>query len=218
MNEISKNEYFNHALSDFVFDLASGRAIRHLASHGYTVKQIMEKLDFSAPYEKVRQEVWDTLVNCRTILLEEPGTEKQTEKVTYVEERGKFGKTSFRRVVTSTETAPQINWHETLYHKSGQTDFSNLISDQCAKNGGDTAYVSCDFGILKAKNPRQYEELLQQLDFRQQEYVEGLPWPNQRTYHCMNTRMTEIVYRLLKLKTYDINCYFIELHEKLRIL
>lgn len=52
-----KQKYFEEALSDFVHDAASGGAIRHLAQLGYTTGQIMERLDFPTPRERVEKTV-----------------------------------------------------------------------------------------------------------------------------------------------------------------
>ena len=51
------NDYFQDALSDFMHDAASGRAIRHLVDVGYTTAQIMKELDYPTPFEKVRHTV-----------------------------------------------------------------------------------------------------------------------------------------------------------------
>lgn len=51
------NTYFQDALSDFVHDAASGRAIRHLVDIGFTTAQIMNELDYPTPFEKVQQTV-----------------------------------------------------------------------------------------------------------------------------------------------------------------
>lgn len=53
---MNKNEkpgkYFQDALSDFVYDAASGRAIRHLTDSGYTAAQIMQQLSYPTPFKK----------------------------------------------------------------------------------------------------------------------------------------------------------------------
>ncbi len=49
--------YFQDALSDFVYDAASGRAIRHLADAGYTTEQIVNQLDYPTPFAKVQHTV-----------------------------------------------------------------------------------------------------------------------------------------------------------------
>lgn len=49
--------YFQDALSDFTYDAASGRAIRHLAETGFTTAQIVQRLDYPTPFAKVRHTV-----------------------------------------------------------------------------------------------------------------------------------------------------------------
>lgn len=51
------NTYFQDALSDFVHDAASGRAIRHLVDIGFTTARIMNELDYPTPFEKVQRTV-----------------------------------------------------------------------------------------------------------------------------------------------------------------
>ncbi len=58
-----ENRYFEEALSDFIFDAASGGAIRHLADRGYSVEQIMKELDFPAPRERVEKTVYRHMID-----------------------------------------------------------------------------------------------------------------------------------------------------------
>lgn len=51
------SKYFQEALSDFVYDAASGRAIRHLVDTGYTTAQIVQQLNYPTPFAKVRHTV-----------------------------------------------------------------------------------------------------------------------------------------------------------------
>lgn len=53
-----KQRYFEEALSDFVFDVAAGGAIRHLADSGYSVSQIMERLTYPTPRPRVEKAVY----------------------------------------------------------------------------------------------------------------------------------------------------------------
>lgn len=53
-----KNGYFEQALSDFVFDMAIGGAIRHLTDRGYSVDQIMDQLEFPTSRERVEKTVY----------------------------------------------------------------------------------------------------------------------------------------------------------------
>ena len=68
---------FQEALSNFTYDAASGRAIRHLAGAGYSVKQIMERLDYPTPQRKVEQTVYQYMKE-KHILLETLPMPKET--------------------------------------------------------------------------------------------------------------------------------------------
>ena len=50
-----KQKYFQEALSDFVYDVAAGGAIRHLVDSGYSISQIMEKLTYPMPRTRVEK-------------------------------------------------------------------------------------------------------------------------------------------------------------------
>ena len=58
MDTTEKQNYFKQALSDFAFDAAAGRAIRHLVDVGYTSSQIMQRLDYPVPEAKVHKAVY----------------------------------------------------------------------------------------------------------------------------------------------------------------
>lgn len=210
-----ENKYFKQALSDFVFDAAGGGAVRHLVKQGLTVKQIMSRLDFPIAYEKVRQMAWEAMAEQEIILLEEPGTGKSEEKAVYVKEQGEFGRTSFRRIVIPKEERGQVCWKETEYKKGDEAEFERRLSKACAENGKETAYASCDFGILLAKDAKQYQKLLQTLDGRQKEYLENLPWPRKRVYHRLDSGFLEIIRSLSEKHQYCGCCYFLKTGEKL---
>ncbi len=82
MEQKKKPEYFEETLSDFVHDVASGRAIRHLADCGYTVEQIMQRLDFPTPRSRVEQTIFRYLKENGTLLDELPVPETQLQAVT----------------------------------------------------------------------------------------------------------------------------------------
>lgn len=50
-----KKGYFETALSDFMFDVAAGGAIRHLADRGHSIEQIMGELDYPVPRARVEK-------------------------------------------------------------------------------------------------------------------------------------------------------------------
>ena len=220
---MSEQSHFQNALSSFTHEVASGGAIRHLTDLGFTAKQIAERLQYPTPFVKVQKEMWQRLIETYVILLEEPGSGKK-EKVSYVREYDKYGKSSFRRVVeTVGEESGPIFWRELvmgtgLSSKSeGKDCIWNMIQKKLAENGEDYSYVSCDFGVIAYRKPKNYEMLLQLLESRQREYVEGLPWKAQRVYHRMDVRMAEILKQMLELGEYNFVCYFMKTLDKLTI-
>ncbi|MBR1740726.1 MAG: hypothetical protein IJ733_02435 [Lachnospiraceae bacterium] len=93
----NKNKFFNQALSNFIHDVASGSAIRHLADSGYTVKQIAKELSYPTSEEQIGKIVWAHFVEKGVIFLEKPPAEPVLEKITYEKEYGKYGRTYFRQ-------------------------------------------------------------------------------------------------------------------------
>lgn len=174
--------YFQSALSDFVYDMASGGAIRHLADLGYTVKQIQEKLDFPTPYERIRKTVWKHLTDTGVIFPERPKQGKTGEKVEYVREYDSYGKASFRRVV---------------------------VPEDVSKPSG--LCLLCCFGLLKYKDPDRYGEVLGALEPEQAEYIEGLPWGVEKVFHRPDKRMMEIYHALERAGLSEGVCFFQEL-------
>lgn len=65
-------DYFNQALSDFMFEVASGGSIRHLVDLGYSVDQIMERLAFPTPRERVENAVYRYMTETGMLLKELP--------------------------------------------------------------------------------------------------------------------------------------------------
>lgn len=63
-----ENRYFEQALSNFMFDVASGGAIRHLVDHGHSVDQIMKELDFPTPRERVEKTVYQYMIETGMLL------------------------------------------------------------------------------------------------------------------------------------------------------
>lgn len=101
------SRYFNKALSDFTIDFASGAEIRAFADKGYTVSQIKEKLDFPTSLEKVKEIVWKHYVDTGVILLSEPTEGSVKERISYEKVYDRFGKMSFKQVVTKDDDLPK---------------------------------------------------------------------------------------------------------------
>lgn len=74
-----RQEYFEAALSNFVFDVASGGSIRHLVDRGYSVDQIIKELAFPTPRERVEKTVFQYMIETGILRLDckEEGMKKQ---------------------------------------------------------------------------------------------------------------------------------------------
>ena len=73
-------KYFEEALSNFVHDVASGGAIRHLVDSGYSVDQIKERLDYPTPRERVEKTVYKYMTESGILLSQLPVKEEMMEK------------------------------------------------------------------------------------------------------------------------------------------
>ena len=100
---------FQSALSNFVSDFASGGAIRHLADLGYTVTEIMGKLSFPTPKERIAREVWAHYLETGKICMEKPKAGDVLRKVHYVKEQNAYGTMSLRRV-TEEIPMPEVQY------------------------------------------------------------------------------------------------------------
>lgn len=215
---MSEQDYFRNALSDFTYEAASGGAIRHLADLGYTVKQITEKLTYPTPYERVRKTVWQHLIDTQIVLIQEPGSGKQTGKATYTVTHDKYGRASFQLEKAWTGSPEPVQWKERHYSEEKCGALAVYLADQCEANGDDESYVSCDFGLQTTKEKEKYEVVMQTLNERQREYISGLPWEAKICYHRLNQRMREIVVKLYAAGLYRGNCYFLKSGEKVEII
>ena len=207
---MAENDYFKLALSNFVFDMASGGAIQHLTNQGYTVKQMIEKLDFPAPYEKVQEAVWKQLLNNGSLLLEEPGSGAGQERAEYVMEKDSFGRRSFRKVVIKADKTKQIHWKEVIFSRKINGNLTDYLSKKIKENGENASYISCNFGMKTNRLPDV-------LDDQQKDYILGLPWPKQIVYHKLDIRMREIIVALYDAGEFQGECYFLKEEERVRL-
>lgn len=100
-----ENSYFNKALGNFIYDNASGGAIRHLFDLGYSVKEISDKLDYPTPVDKIREIIWNHMLNTGIVSFDNPLDKGVQERITYVEEYTKYGVRHFKRVSEKTDIA-----------------------------------------------------------------------------------------------------------------
>lgn len=209
---MSNQKFFEQALANFTFETACGGAIRHLADSGYTVAQIMEKLDYPASREQVQEAVLEHLCSTGVLLRTEPAFEAVQEKPDFVLEYDRYGKASFRRAAPK-DVPKKINWNETQFSPSAPEVFSRFLEQKLSENGVSCSYASCDFGLWDEERLAA----LSFLDTRKQEYIRGIPWEKARMYHRLNPRMREILEVLYRNMEYSGICYFLKTAEKVRI-
>lgn len=76
-------KYFEDALSNFVHDMASGGAIRHLVDMGYSIDRIMEQLDYPTSRKRVEKTVYQYMMESG-ILLDALPVEETVMKVSHL--------------------------------------------------------------------------------------------------------------------------------------
>lgn len=220
--------YFQNALSSFVTDAACGGAIRHLADIGYTLDQIVERLDYPAPRAKVQRIMMDYLYESRMLLKEEPSAKLFAAKEVFVQEQDAFGRRSMRKIVIDPDSqrsmadasgseillqeqnkTQAILWKESIYDPKRDGKLTELLHRKCEQNGEGYSYVSCPFGELKNG--------LRCLNNRQRDYIQGIRWDQPVLYHRLNQRMLEIIVKLYGAGAYSGACFFVTGREKLII-
>lgn len=220
--------YFQNALSSFVMDAACGGAIRHLADIGYTLDQIVERLDYPAPRAKVQRIMMDYLYENRMLLKEEPSAKLFAAKEVFVQEQDAFGRRSMRKIAIDPNSqrsmagasdseillqeqnkTQAILWKESIYDPKRDGKLTELLHRKCEQNGEGYSYVSCPFGELKNG--------LRCLNNRQRDYIQGIRWDQPVLYHRLNQRMLEIIVKLYGAGAYSGACFFVTGREKLII-
>lgn len=244
---MDKPEYFQTALSNFVTDAACGGAVRHLTDIGYTLDQIVDRLDYPASRTKVQRIMMEYLYESRVLLREEPSEKLFAAQAQFVQEQDAYGRRSMRRVdgdhngqfnMTSTpnltglsrreETArPQVFlWRESMYDPRRDGKLTELLHKKWEKNGETYSYISCPFGkTINDQNSQNRqdtvgtiaEEKIRCLNSRQREYLQGIRWEQPILYHRLNRRMLEIISKLYEAGAYGGVCYFLSGQEKIAI-
>lgn len=164
---MDETNYFQNALSNFVTDAACGGAVRHLTDSGYTLDQIVDRLDYPAPRAKVQRIMMDYLYESQALLRKEPSEELFAPQTRFVQEQDAYGRRSFRKVCTDhngqnnmtdapdltilsqrekTAKTREIFWKESVYEPDRDGKLTELLHRKCEQNGETYSYVSCPFG------------------------------------------------------------------------
>ena len=197
-NMKERQKFFEEALSDFVHDVASGGAVRHLVDLGYSVEQIMQSLSYPTPRHRVQQTVYRYMLESGLLVRRLP-----TEVSGMV--------CAFRTVRISIQDREKI--YRYLYEK-------------IKENGEDHCYISCPFGVWQRQNGESREKEkngdgdwlwkeLTCLNKREQDYITGIPWENAVMYHRLNSRMREIGRKLILQPVSGCRFYFLKTGEAL---
>lgn len=76
-----KQRYFEAALSDFVFDVAAGGAVRHLVDSGYGISQIMDRLTYPVPRSGVEKAVSRYMRESGILCIELPAEPERIHRI-----------------------------------------------------------------------------------------------------------------------------------------
>ena len=158
---------FQSALSNFATDVACGGAIRHLTDIGYTLDQIVARLDYPTSRERAQRIMMEHLYQSRVLLREEPSEALFEEQMQFVEEQDAFGRRSLRKTKIDHDShnkvtnAPDLTmlsqwkelvqtrnilWKESLYDSRRDGKLTELLHRKCEKYGETYSYVTCPFG------------------------------------------------------------------------
>ena len=182
-----RQKYFEEVLSDFVFDVAGGGAIRHLVDLGYSLDQMMQSLSYPAPRQKVQNSAYRYMLESGLLLRSLPEMEKGCE-----------GANSAGVRVIRLKILDREKLYQYLFAKTEE-------------NGADQVYISCPFGMA-----RDVGGILRGLDClnrREQAYIAGIPWENRMMYHRLNSRMREIGRKLILRPEIGCKYYFLRTGE-----
>ncbi len=189
--------YFQNALSSFVTDAACGGAIRHLVDIGYTLDQIVDRLDYPAPRAKVQRIMMDYLYESRVLLKEEPSAELFAAKEVFVQEQDAFGRRSMRKIAVDQKS--QIDMTHATEIKFGNHDRELLAMEGAdsemlrqQENSAQTKAILWKESIYNPKRDGKLTELLHRKSEQNGEgysYVScavGKPNVNQYSQHEEN--------------------------------
>lgn len=134
-----------------------------------------------------------------------------------MQDRGKYGQITFRRVVElvddSASGATNKAWCVESFSGRDTERFSQFLNKKFRENGEAAVYMSCDFG----KTPEENRPDVTILNERQQEYIRGIAWKKERMYHKVDQRMREILMRMYEKGKYRGVIYFLGSHVKVEI-
>lgn len=207
---MDKTDVFQSALSNFVTDAACGGAVRHLVDIGYTLNQIMDRLDYPAPRAKVQRIMMEYLYESRVLLKEEPTGELFAGRTRYVQEQDAYGRRTMRKIESDynsqykTTNLPSLTevsregkmwktrdcmWKESVYDLRRDGKLTDLLYRKCGECGEEYSYMSCEFAFLNDDSISQnYQKSRKQRQYDNQ--LQEIP-------DCLNNRQREYLTGIL---------------------
>ncbi len=200
---MDETNYFQSALSNFVTEAACGGAVRHLTGIGYTLEQIVERLDYPAPRAKVQRIMMEYLYESRVLLKEEPSWKLLAAQEQFAQEQDAYGRRSFRKIVIDPKSQnkmtdgadltimsqrekaaknQEILWRESVYDPKRDGKLTELLHRKCEKYGEIYSYISCPFG--KTIND-QYSQSQEKIG---QSRADGAQTAAVEMMRCLNSR------------------------------
>lgn len=140
-------DYFNQALSDFMFEVASGGSIRHLVDLGYSVDQIMGKLAFPTPRERVEKAVYKHMTETGLLLSKLPVDEQNFRVATFPAEHSDQISALFLKLLE--KNGEENAYLECPFGKLAKDDPQKLEAVLSGLNSREQEYIR---GILWERN------------------------------------------------------------------
>lgn len=77
----NSQEYFGKAMGNFIHEMSGAGAIRHMVDQGYSIRQIMERLDYPTPQRRVEETALKHMLKQGILLEQLPGQEYRQIKI-----------------------------------------------------------------------------------------------------------------------------------------
>lgn len=232
-------DVFRSALSNFATDVACGGAIRHLTDIGYTLEQIVARLDYPVSREKAQRIMMEYLYQSRALLRCEPSQTLFEEQTQFVQEQDAYGRRTLRKTTIDQKSQNNMTgatdltwmsqekkagkfgdllWRESVYDFRRDGKLTELLHKKSMENGAAYSYLSCDYALFHTGTEKPAaDQALSVLNNRQREYLSGIRWEKPALYHRLDQRMLEIVGKLYEAGVYGGVCFFVMRREKITV-
>ncbi len=181
----NSQDFFGKAMGNFMHEMSGAGAIRHMVDQGYSIRQIMERLDYPTPQCRVEETALKHMLK-QGILLESLPNRESLSGV-----RPEQG-TRTEQASEAEETMINLGYRRTVICRPyDRKQISEAIYSRRERDGEASSYVRLPLSKLKKDR-----EFLPCLSGRERDYLCGLPWKGGTVYHRLTGRMYEIAMEL----------------------